>query len=584
MARPWKHPKTGVYWFRKAVPAHLRKLVGKREEKVSLETKDPGRAKLLHMQKAVEVEERWARLAAGPRRLGRRQVEALAGEAYRAVVASSAEVADNLNSLPRLGVVGKLARDKSLLTGEWDGDEDSSGDIEADREARYGGLVDRILAKHGLQIDAESRRALLARVVNAAVEARRRVLDEMDGNYRPEPGGERFPAFELDPAAAKVSMGDLWDRYVAEAKPTGSTIKRWRPCIDSFIAHVGTTDVSLIKPEQIVSWKEALIDRKLHPLTIRDAYFASVKAVLNWAVRNFKIARNPMEGIGIAIPKRETARTARRGLTPNEAKIILEATLAPVSPRMSKERAAAQRWVPWLCAYTGARVNEITQLRGADVCRVEGVWAIRITPEAGSTKTGEERTIPLHPHLLDQGFVGFAKACGDGPLFYEPARLKVLRPGDRPSVRVGQRLAEWVRSLGVSDERVDPNHGWRHAFKTLSRRSGLTPEEARAIQGHAPQSEGEKYGRFDIDTLSLAVEDLPYFPVEAPIVNDPWRDAPDPVRGLGARAASTITPKRPPVARGVVKRRRTQQNLHPQCPEPAGATGPESMDEREKAS
>ncbi|NJL08780.1 MAG: hypothetical protein HC900_11385, partial [Methylacidiphilales bacterium] len=64
MARPWKHPKTGVYWFRKAVPAHLRKLVGKREEKVSLETKDPGRAKLLHMQKAVEVEERWARLAA----------------------------------------------------------------------------------------------------------------------------------------------------------------------------------------------------------------------------------------------------------------------------------------------------------------------------------------------------------------------------------------------------------------------------------------------------------------------------------------------------------------------------------------
>jgi hypothetical protein len=30
---PWKHPDSGVYWFRRAVPADLRALVGKREEK-----------------------------------------------------------------------------------------------------------------------------------------------------------------------------------------------------------------------------------------------------------------------------------------------------------------------------------------------------------------------------------------------------------------------------------------------------------------------------------------------------------------------------------------------------------------------
>jgi hypothetical protein len=28
MSRPWKHPKTGVYWFRKAVPEAMRQLVG----------------------------------------------------------------------------------------------------------------------------------------------------------------------------------------------------------------------------------------------------------------------------------------------------------------------------------------------------------------------------------------------------------------------------------------------------------------------------------------------------------------------------------------------------------------------------
>ncbi|HEY8132552.1 MAG TPA: hypothetical protein VII12_11745 [Thermoanaerobaculia bacterium] len=36
MSRPSKHPKTGIYQLRKVVPEDLRKLVGKREEKLSV--------------------------------------------------------------------------------------------------------------------------------------------------------------------------------------------------------------------------------------------------------------------------------------------------------------------------------------------------------------------------------------------------------------------------------------------------------------------------------------------------------------------------------------------------------------------
>jgi len=42
---------------------------------------------------------------------------------------------------------------------------------------------------------------------------------------------------------------------------------------------------------------------------------------------------------------------------------------------------AARRWVPWLSAYTGARVGEITQLRKQDVIKRDGIHAIHITPE-----------------------------------------------------------------------------------------------------------------------------------------------------------------------------------------------------------
>jgi len=43
MARPWKHPKTGIYWLRKRVPDELRARLGKGEEKFTLRTRDPPR-------------------------------------------------------------------------------------------------------------------------------------------------------------------------------------------------------------------------------------------------------------------------------------------------------------------------------------------------------------------------------------------------------------------------------------------------------------------------------------------------------------------------------------------------------------
>jgi hypothetical protein len=47
------------------VPEELRALVGKREEKRTLGTKDPTEAKRLHAAALAELEARWASLRAG---------------------------------------------------------------------------------------------------------------------------------------------------------------------------------------------------------------------------------------------------------------------------------------------------------------------------------------------------------------------------------------------------------------------------------------------------------------------------------------------------------------------------------------
>jgi hypothetical protein len=82
MSRPWKHPKTGIYQLRKAVPEDLRKIVGKREEKVSLHTRDPGEAKQRFAKALAELEARWANLRTGPKLLTEREAHQLAVVAY----------------------------------------------------------------------------------------------------------------------------------------------------------------------------------------------------------------------------------------------------------------------------------------------------------------------------------------------------------------------------------------------------------------------------------------------------------------------------------------------------------------------
>jgi hypothetical protein len=74
MTLPWKHPDSGYYWFRKRVSDDLRNLIGKREERFSLGTRDPNEAKRLHALKLAEVEERWSNLRNGQRSLAANDV------------------------------------------------------------------------------------------------------------------------------------------------------------------------------------------------------------------------------------------------------------------------------------------------------------------------------------------------------------------------------------------------------------------------------------------------------------------------------------------------------------------------------
>lgn len=149
----------------------------------------------------------------------------------------------------------------------------------------------------------------------------------------------------------------------------------------------------------------------------------------------------------------------------------------------------------------------MTQLRKADVKKKGEYWLIHVTPEAGTTKTRKARWVALHPVLERTGFLRFVAASPEGPLFMDPS---ASRGGNTPaSERISQRLGAWIREIGVTHSEVQPNHGWRHRFKTLGRDFNLRPDALRYIQGHAPLSADEHYGDHKARPLFREISKLP---------------------------------------------------------------------------
>ena len=243
----------------------------------------------------------------------------------------------------------------------------------------------------------------------------------------------------LAPKARVISLDDVFEGYAGESGLAPATRKRWLPVVNNLKRHLDHNDAAVVTPENIIDWKETLL-RDRAAGTVRNVYLAAVKAMFNWAVENRKVSTNPASGITVRVQKK--AREREKGFTLFEAQLILREALLGNHSNVSAHYQRARRWIPWLCAYSGARVGEIARLRGCDVSVMPGYHVIRITPEAGSVKTGEARLVPLHPHLIEQGFLATVAKVGNGALFYDPLRARTGNAVNPQYKKAGEHIAK----------------------------------------------------------------------------------------------------------------------------------------------
>jgi integrase len=516
MARPFKHPKTQIYYFRQRVPTDLRRLLGDKIISWSLRTKDPDQAKVLNAAAVMKQAMVWERHRKQPEPLPHAQIVALSGILYRDVMAAL-ELEPGEPSIWRavLALLDRVAAAPDGLS-RW-----------------YGSEADRLLLEQGLVTDDHSRKRLLEELDSALRQAAEQQLKRASGDYRPDPDAARFPSPDgVKRVATKVgedgpsirALFKLWERdHLAEGKAI-KTVADFRQKIEALIAYLGHDDAQRVTPENIADWVDYLRHEHLPKLTARTVgqkYLTAAKLTFGTGVAKRKLKVDPTISVSVAFKKPKKTRSS--GFTDDEARIILTAALcdpAALGGR-SEENKRAIRWGPWVCAFTGARIAEIMQLRKEDlqfeVVEGERVPFLRITPEAGSVKTGNYRLVPIHPQLQSMGLVEMIEARPAGPLFFTmDFKRKAADPHARAK-NAGTKILVWIREgLKITDTRIQPNHAWRHRFKTVARDVDIPTEYSDAITGHEDGRAASDYGETTIKVLWREIQKLPKWNIEKP--------------------------------------------------------------------
>ena len=288
MTRPTKHPRSGVFRIRVAIPMHLRAITerryGKRTEFIeTLETKDGAEAKRLTPPVLAKVQS-WLAAAQAefdgrPLSLTDRQIAALGGHyvAYRA--------AQDAETTPR-------------ADGDWDTEIDYLFEVqryfEGDEEASHVSFEDAlhcveegmttVLSDAVLHIDADSQR----RLVRALIPYERHHLQDLaervnTGRWRPSLDPADFPILETHQAprpAAEAATGTTFDvllerwaldrGYEVNAKPIARALYDRQRTLERLSAFLGHRDAQLVTKADAVRWKVSLQEAGAHASTIRN--------------------------------------------------------------------------------------------------------------------------------------------------------------------------------------------------------------------------------------------------------------------------------------------------------------------------
>lgn len=460
--------REGVYYTRLVVPPRLRAIIGKSDLGRSLGTKSLAEAKRLQpvwLSEALAI------------------IDAAEMELFRQVAP--------------IVTVPPLAIPEDELEYRWAQAWELAAEDDADERLSLP------------EADLSSTEAATARLLKRA----RRERDDYRGRYYERKRRSRqtsitgATAGEAQPDNGMLLDPNIVDLWAAERKPRPKTIDAHRAVVRWFYERVGSKPVDKITKADVLAFKSKLVAEGQSEANIKTK-LDRVRTLLQWATDNGHAETNVAAGVTIKI----TPRLKRRPFDLTSLNAIFGSPVYTHGERPAKGRGEAAYWLPLLALFTGARMEELGQLRPEDVQRLafpdadgneQTAWFLHLI-EVGKDDNADddgtklknedsERLVPIHSELERLGFIAFALAMK------EQGKLRLFH--ELPPNKYGTLTAKWGEwwsgyrrdVCGITDRRM-VFHSFRHTFKDYARHAGIAEGVQRQMMGHSSDDVADDYG------------------------------------------------------------------------------------------
>ena len=537
-----------VYYFRAMIPKDLHVLYGRKEIVYSLKTKDAREARRLARQASVTLDaefeaRRNQRPPDRPRTLSvlddatirglcdTWRHECLSGDVWsRAQGLSDAEFEES-----------RARREETLTT--------LREILAKGRLEKITPALQQFLALVNIDFcgDQESLRKLAWAFLETAIETHKAIMQRDDGEVvptppAPRPIGTQAPTVASNASDTGVTFAKCFEIWkVAVSNRPSKTLTDFKSVMDDFIARVGDKPVAQYTPEDAYDYADHIrkrddsepetIEKKLSHL--RAIYFAAKRRLRN-------LPENPFSRL--VITKERDKKPARLSLNRQDLERIFAAPIYRARKRPKGGAGEAAVWLPLLALFTGARLEELGQLRLADVGCERGIHYLHITdltddddveedgsldrqaipPEKRLKNAQSRRKVPIHAELIRAGFLRYVEQMrnqGSSLLF---PLLKVDCHG-----KITGNFSKWWgryrrKHIGIKS-RLKPFHSLRHAFRDACREADIGEERSDALMGHLrTEKAGRGYGHgFSLKALYRAVNRIHYPGVVIPVIIEP---------------------------------------------------------------
>jgi len=475
---------SGMYYFRARVPALLVPLLGKKVIFDSLKTTNKSEATAAAAKRRHELQQELDRLKQStPEKLGVQKRLFLSDDEARAICERYLVYTLKSDDDLRYEGMSVLSSDvyKDIL--ESYAESITASVVRGDTSVIAKPLASYLRDHVGIELDTTtlSYKKLAFEFLKTEAEATRSRLARQRGEH------VKTPQLSI----GRTTFDAMIAKWAGLTSASLKTEKSFKATFDELSKLHPGLFVETTSKAHILQWRDALMKEKQAAGTI-EKKITYLKAVFNVAVDNDVITVNPLKGVK---PPSGSDKKSRIPFSNEDLHTFFKSEVYTGHRPLGGGGEAAY-WIPLLSLYSGARLEELAQLRRQDVQEDKSLgWYLKITDvgEGASVKSeSARRSVPIHSELRRFGFMEYIAALKCSPEGFIFPDLKPDRFEDR-----GGNYSKWFgrykRKVGIVDKRK-VFHSFRHGFMDACRECAVPRELRDVLVGHANQTVADEYG------------------------------------------------------------------------------------------